>query len=106
LKILQKKIDEWKISKISQTQIYQKSKYDIFKIDLQLKLKKRDIQLTKPFKTIQLLSKKSMQKHLARNYKYIHVGLVQVSIKPLTKKGLNTSILVVLRDARFNNFQD
>ena len=106
MKILQKKIDEWKISKISQTQIYQKSKYDIFKIDLQLKLKKRDIQLTKPFKTIQLLSKKSMQKHLARNYKYIHVGLVQVSIKPLTKKGLNTSILVVLRDARFHNFQD
>jgi hypothetical protein len=40
LKILQKNINEWKISKISQTQIYQKSKYDIFKIDLQLKLKK------------------------------------------------------------------
>ena len=71
-----------------------------------IKTKERDIQLTKPFETIQLLSKKSMQKHLARNYKYIHVGLVQVSIKPLAKKGLNTSILVVLRDARFHNFQD
>ena len=32
--------------------------------------------------------------------------LVQVGIKPLTKEGLNTSILAVLRDARFQNFQD
>jgi hypothetical protein len=43
---------------------------------------------------------------LARNYKYIHVDLVQVGIKPLTKEGLNTSIIAVLCDARFQNFQD
>ena len=101
-----KNIDDWKIPKISQTQIYQKSKYDIFKTDFTIKTEERDIQLTKPFETIQLLSQKSLQKHLARNYKYIHVGLVQVGIKPLTKEGLNTSILAVLRDARFQNFQD
>jgi hypothetical protein len=101
-----KNIDDWKIQKISQTQIYQKSKYDIFKMDFTIKIEERDIQLTKPFETIQLLSQKSLQKHLARNYKYIHVGLVQVGIKPLTKEGLNTSILAVLRDARFQNFQD
>jgi len=68
--------------------------------------KKRYLAYKKPFETIQLLSQKSLQKHLARNYKYIHIGLVQVGIKPLTKKGLNTSILAVLRDARFQNFQD
>jgi len=50
--------------------------------------------------------KKSLQKHLARNYKYIHFGLVQVEIKLLTKEGLNTSILDILRDARFHNFQE
>jgi len=76
----------------------QKSKYDIFKTYFTIKTEERDIQLTKPFETIQLLSKKSLQKHLARNYKYIHVGLVQVGIKPHTKEGLNTSILAVLRD--------
>jgi len=99
-------IDDWKIPKIFQTQIYQKSKYDIFKTDFTIKIEERDIQLTKHFETIQLLSQKSLQKHLARNYKYIHVGLVQVGIKPLTKKGKNTFILAVLRDARFQNFQD
>jgi len=81
-----KNIDDWKIPKISQTQIYQKSKYDIFKTDFTIKTEERDIQLTKPFETIQLLSQKSIQKHLAINYKYIHVGLVQVGIKPLTKR--------------------
>ena len=56
IKDFTKNIDDWKIPNISQTQIYQKSKYDIFKTDFTIKTKKRDIQLTKPFETIQLLS--------------------------------------------------
>ena len=101
-----KHLDDWKIPSISQSQIYKKSKYDIFKTDFTIKTEERDIQLTKPFETIQLLTQKSLQKHLDRNYKYIHIGCVQVGIKPLTKEGLNTSILAVLRDARFTNFED
>lgn len=101
-----KHLDDWKIPSISQSQIYKKSKYDIFKTDFTIKIEERDIQLTKPFETIQLLTQKSLQKHLDRNYKYIHIGCVQVGIKPLTKEGLNTSILAVLRDARFTNFED
>ncbi|KAG5247564.1 JHL23C [Salix suchowensis] len=101
-----KHLDNWKIPSISQSQIYKKSKYDIFKTDFTIKTEERDIQLTKPFETIQLLTQKSLQKHLDRNYKYIHIGCVQVGIKPLTKEGLNTSVLAVLRDARFINFED
>ena len=36
----------------------------------------------------------------------MHIGLVQVAIKPLTRKGINASILICLRDARFKNFSD
>ena len=32
--------------------------------------------------------------------------MVQVAIKPLTRKGINASILMCLRDARFKNFKD
>ena len=85
---------------------YQNSKYDIFKTNFTIKIEERDLQLTKSFEIIQLLPKKSLQKHLARNYKYIHAGLVQVGIKPLRKEGLNTSFLAVLRDDGFKNFQD
>ena len=52
-----------------------------------------------------LTSMSYLQKHRERGFKYIHIGLVQVGIKPLTKEGLNTSIFVVLRDARFTNFR-
>ena len=32
--------------------------------------------------------------------------MVQVAIKPLTRKGINASVLMCLRDARFKNFKD
>ena len=32
--------------------------------------------------------------------------MVQVAIKPLTRKGINASVLMCFRDARFKNFKD
>ena len=32
--------------------------------------------------------------------------MVQVAIKPLTRKGINASVLMSLRDARFKHFKD
>ena len=32
--------------------------------------------------------------------------MVQAAIKPLTRKGINASVLTCLRDARFKNFKD
>ncbi|XP_061993067.1 uncharacterized protein LOC133710928 [Rosa rugosa] len=37
---------------------------------------------------------------------FLHIGLVQIGVKPLTRKGLNASILLCLRDARFTDFND
>ena len=36
----------------------------------------------------------------------MHIGLVQVSIKPLTRKGINASVLMCLRYARFKVFSN
>ena len=43
---------------------------------------------------------------LLKNFSYLHIGLVQVAVKPLTQKGINASILMCLRDARFKVFFD
>jgi hypothetical protein len=51
-------------------------------------------------------SPKNPYKNTYKSYKYIYTGLRQVGIKPLTNKGLNTSILAVIRDDIFQNFQD
>ncbi|GAV81671.1 MP domain-containing protein, partial [Cephalotus follicularis] len=45
-------------------------------------------------------------KELVKNFKYIHFALVQVTLKPLTRQCLNTSVLACLRDARHLNFDD
>ena len=102
----QKSIDDWHIPKIHRDQIYKNSKFNLFKTKFSIKTEERDIQISKPFETISLLSAKTLQKQKEKNFKYIHIGLIQVGFKPFTKEGLNTSILAVLRDARFINFED
>ena len=42
----------------------------------------------------------------ATTHQYMHIGLIQIAVKPLTRKGLNTSILACLRDQRHNDFED
>ncbi|GAV84040.1 MP domain-containing protein, partial [Cephalotus follicularis] len=54
---------------------------------------------------IQLLSEKTI-KELAKNFKYIHFALVQVTIKPLTGQGLNTFVLACLHYVRHLNYDD
>lgn len=37
---------------------------------------------------------------------FIHFGMLQVGIRPLTRKGLNTSALVCALDTRHHSFKD
>ena len=53
-----------------------------------------------------MFSKKNVGEFIAKKFSYLHIGLVQVTIKPLTRKGINASILMCLKDARFKNFKD
>ena len=53
-----------------------------------------------------MFSKRNINDFLAKKFSYLHVGLVQVVVKPLTRKGINASILMCLRDARFKKFYD
>ena len=54
-----------------------------------------------------LFSKRNINEFFAaRKFSYLHIGMVQVAIKPLTRKGINASILMCLRDARFKIFKD
>ncbi|KAH9734911.1 hypothetical protein KPL71_017560 [Citrus sinensis] len=101
-----KAIDCWELSKISKEQIYKTKKFDFLKSDYVIKTEERDITLSSPFETIHLFSEKSLKKLKEKNFNYIHIGLIQIGIKPLTKESLDTSILAVLRDGRFISFDD
>jgi hypothetical protein len=50
-----------------------------------------------------LFNKIFIENSEAKGYKFLHIGSVQVAVKPLTRLGINTSVLLCLRDARFLN---
>ncbi|KAH9705018.1 hypothetical protein KPL70_011707 [Citrus sinensis] len=93
-----KAIDCWELPKISKEKIYKTKKLDILKNDYVITTEERDITISEPFETIHLFSESSLKKLKEKKFNYVHIGLIQVGIKPLTKEGLDTSILVVLRD--------
>ena len=44
-----------------------------------------------------------MKEFKNKGFRFIHLGLIQVGIKPLTRRGINASVLLRLLDARFTN---
>jgi hypothetical protein len=46
-----------------------------------------------------------MEKH-TQKYAFMHIGLVQAAVKPLTRQGLNIGVLLCLTNGRNLNFQD
>ncbi|PON66136.1 Viral movement protein [Parasponia andersonii] len=101
-----KNLNNWELPRVPISQIY-KQRSSSFKTDYTIETIEKTIPLSKKQETVPLLllSKRSIKKH-SRSYKYLHFGLVQVAIKPLSKESLNTSILLGLRDCRFLDFKD
>ncbi|CAL5403725.1 unnamed protein product [Camellia sinensis] len=56
------------------------------------------------FEEFQLLEKRAIEEQ-RRKYIFLHFGLLQVAVKPLTASGLKSSVLVCLRDRRWLNFR-
>ena len=81
---------------------YQKSwSFSAFKSETHVKTVEQVYSINKNFETCQLLNKENTEKHKKDGYNFLHRGLVQVGINPLTLLGLNASILLTLRDGIF-----
>ena len=53
-----------------------------------------------------MLSPTTIKAHKKQGHNFLHIGLVQVGVKPLIRKGLNSSILMALRDIRHIRFSN
>ncbi|KAL4195596.1 hypothetical protein AMTRI_Chr05g65450 [Amborella trichopoda] len=102
---IENQIQNWNIPKVPISDIYKKGTFDL-KIGYAIKTVEETLSVTSNQKDFQLLSQKILQVHKNKNYKYLHIGLIQIAVKPLTRLGLNNSILVCLRDTRHNRFSD
>jgi hypothetical protein len=98
---------DWKLPLVPQNKIYKKSTFSniTFLSNYTIKTVERTYSLKQSFETIQLLSRQEIDKN-KDNFSFIHIGLVQVAVKPLTRQGLNTSVFLGLRDGRFKIYQD
>jgi len=50
-----------------------------------------------------MIKQNYIESYLKANYRFMHIGLVQVAIKPLLKRGINAPIYMALRDKRLRN---
>lgn len=53
-----------------------------------------------------LFLKKSIIHYIKQAYIFLHIGLVQISLKPLTMEGLNTTIHIALRIVDIQFYKD
>ncbi|XLS66820.1 hypothetical protein HN51_017843, partial [Arachis hypogaea] len=55
---------------------------------------------------INILEEEKLKEHQEKCYNFIHIGLIQVVVKPNFRLGINISIFMILRDTRFKKFRD
>ncbi|KAG4963119.1 hypothetical protein JHK85_040562 [Glycine max] len=106
-KDINQNIDDWNIPKIPQDQLYiPETIKDKHNFDYIIKTVENNIPLGQDIgEEFHLLSKNSIYEH-SRKYKYLHIGCVQVAIKPLIDMGIDAVVLMCLRDIRHNKFED
>jgi len=100
-------LQEWKLPSVPTKNIYKQSTFSnlSFLSDYTIKTVERTVSLNKEYETNKLFSKDSIDQD-KQKYSFIHIGLVQVAVKPLTRQGLNNSVLLCLRDGRHLRFKD
>ena len=99
--------NKWNIPTERTDKIYRQTSFSklSFLTDYTIKTIERTYSLFNEYETIQLFSIDSINRHREK-YAFLHVGLVQVAVKPLTRKALNASVLLCLRGDRHLRFND
>jgi hypothetical protein len=98
---------KWNIPKMKFSEIYSDSSWtqNMFKSEYAVKTVEQTYAISGKNCTFQLFSKKWLEEAKAKHYKFLHIGSVQVAVKPLTRLGIDASVLLCLRDARFLQFK-
>jgi hypothetical protein len=101
---INQELDNWEIPKISPKELYKpdgsffhRSDYIIRTVEQKFKLKSDD-------EEIRLLSEKNIKEHLSKKYNYMHIGSVQIGLKPLTRGSLDVSVLIFFKGYQTQSF--
>ena len=86
---------KWNIPKVNTKSIYKTSwaknttfsQYRVINVE-------QTFSISKTHEKCCLFSKRNINDFLAKKFSYLHIGLVQVDVKPLTRKGINAFVLM------------
>jgi hypothetical protein len=97
----------WTIPKLNTKDIYLDSSWinSAFKSEYAIKTVEKTFAISMKDCTFQLFDKKFVEAFKAKKYRFLHIGYVQIAVKPLTRLGIDASVLLCLRDARFLNLE-
>lgn len=62
--------------------------------------------LNREYETYYLFTSSAIKAHKKKGFNFLHIGLVQVGIKPLVREGLHSLACMALRDTHHLNFDD
>jgi hypothetical protein len=86
--------DKWNIPKLSSKDIYTTSWLkSTWRSEYAVKTVEQTFAISGNDSTFQLFNKRFIENSKAKEYKFLHVGSVQVAVKPLTRFGINASVL-------------
>ncbi|PHT26901.1 hypothetical protein CQW23_33494 [Capsicum baccatum] len=97
-------LQNWSIPEESFNTIYQIGKFSFLKKH-NIKTSESTVAINNSLEIIQLFNELDINR-FKHQFNYLHVGLVQVAIKPLFRQGLDIPVCAILRDARLLNFDD
>ena len=89
---LDQKLGDWNIPKVPTNQVYRSSSWQSkisFRTDYHVRTIEQVYSINKEYETCYLLSPAAMMAHRKDGQKFLHIGLVQVGVKPLIREGLN-----------------
>jgi hypothetical protein len=97
---------KWSIPRLPVKEIYNTSWFkSSFRAEYAFKTVEQTIPISNRNENFELFSKRFVNNSLAKGFMFLHVGSVQVAVKPLARLGINAYVLMCLRDARFTDFQ-
>ena len=99
-------LQNWSIPKIDKKEVYRTSWIQsTFQTENKVKIVERAYALNKDKDECLLFNKNVIKEFKNKGYKFLHIGLIQVGIKPLTGRGINAAVLLRLFDGRFTDYR-
>ena len=101
---IEDQLQNWTIPKVDPKTIYQISTFNFTQRSC-IKFSEKNIPIHSNRESLNLFSKSLILQH-REEFNYLHVGLVQVAVKPLFRLGLDIPVLISLRDKRHEDFSN